>query len=456
MKNNLELGWEEWINLSSLNIPAIKAKVDTGAQTSSLHAKHIEIFKVKKKKYVRFEVSPLPEKPNLKISCSAPLLSKRKVTSSNGESENRCFIKTTIQLGNREWETEISLTDRQSMQYRMLLGRSGLEPEMIVHPTESFLLGQLDKTLYRKKKKKALKSRRALRIALLTREPNNYTSKKIMLAGQSRGHEVETINTTRCYLDIDIDNPQIYYDGKPLPKYDVVIPRIGPSITSYGLAVTRQFLLTGAISINQPQGIANSRDKLMAHQLLASAGIDIPITGFASSPKDTRGIIDTVGSIPLIIKLAESSQGRGVILAETKKAAETVISAFRGLKANFLVQEFIEESKGEDLRCLVLGGKVIGAIKRLNKGGGDFRSNIHQGGIAEKTQLSRKERSIAVRATKALGLSFAGVDILRSKRGPLVLEVNSSPGIQSLEKTLERNISQEIIAFCETEMGITN
>ncbi len=236
----------------------------------------------------------------------------------------------------------------------------------------------------------------------------------------------------------------------------MVIPRIGPSVTSYGLAVTRQFLLTGAISINQPQGIANSRDKLMAHQLLASAGIDIPITGFASSPKDTRGIIDTVGSIPLIIKLAESSQGRGVILAETKKAAETVISAFRGLKANFLVQEFIEESKGEDLRCLVLGGKVIGAIKRLNKGGGDFRSNIHQGGIPEKTQLSRKERSIAVRATKALGLSFAGVDILRSKRGPLVLEVNSSPGIQSLEKTLERNISQEIIAFCESEMGITN
>ena len=235
----------------------------------------------------------------------------------------------------------------------------------------------------------------------------------------------------------------------------MVIPRIGASVTSYGLAVTRQFLLTGAISINQPQGIANSRDKLMAHQLLASAGIDIPITGFASSPKDTRGIIDTVGSIPLIIKLAESSQGRGVILAETKKAAESVISAFRGLKANFLVQEFIEESKGEDLRCLVLGGKVIGAIKRLNKGG-DFRSNIHQGGIAEKTQLSRKERSIAVRATKALGLSFAGVDILRSKRGPLVLEVNSSPGIQSLEKTLERNISQEIIAFCESEMGITN
>jgi ribosomal protein S6--L-glutamate ligase len=269
MTKELEIGWEEWINLPSLNIPAIKAKVDTGAQTSALHAKHIEVFKVKKKKHVRFEVSPLPEKTNLTISCSAPLIDRRKVTSSNGESENRYIIKATLILGAKEWEADISLTDRESMQFRMLLGRSALDPEMIVHPTESFLLGGLDKNIYRKKKIKSLKSRRALRIALLTREPNNYSSKKIKLAGEARGHEVETINTTRCYLDVDMDNPQIYYEGNPLPKYDIVIPRVGASITSYGLAVTRQFLLTGAIALNQPQAIANSRDKLMAHQLLA-------------------------------------------------------------------------------------------------------------------------------------------------------------------------------------------
>ena len=449
MTKDLEIGWEEWINLPSLNIPAIKAKVDTGALTSALHAKHIEVFKVKRKKHVRFEVSPLPEKTNLTISCSAPLIDQRKVTSSNGESENRYIIKTTLILGAKEWEADISLTDRESMKFRMLLGRSSLDPEMIVHPTESFLLGGLDKSIYRKKK--SLKSRRALRIALLTREPNNYSSKKIKLAGEARGHKVETINTTRCYLDVDMDKPQIYYEGNPLPKYDIVIPRVGASITSYGLAVTRQFLLTGTTSLNQPQAIANSRDKLMAHQLLASAGIDIPVTGFASSSKDTKGIIDTVGSIPLIIKLAESSQGRGVILAETKKAAETVISAFRGLKANFLVQEFIEESKGEDIRCLVVGGKVIGSIKRINKGD-DFRSNIHQGGAAEKATLSRKERSVAVKAAKALGLSVAGVDILRSKRGPLVLEVNSSPGIQSLDQTLEIDVAEQVIIFCESKI----
>jgi len=453
MTKDFEIGWEEWINLPSLNIPAIRVKVDTGAKTSVLHAKHIEIFKVKKKKHVRFEVSPLPEKPNLIISCSAPVIDKRKVTSSNGESENRYIIRTTLILGTKDWEADISLTDRESMQFRMLLGRSALDPEMIVHPTESLLLGDLDKSIYRKKKRKSLSSKRALRIALLTREPNNYSSKRIKLAGEARGHEVEAINTTRCYLDVDMDKPEIYYEGNPLPKYDIVIPRLGASITSYGLAVTRQFLLTGAISLNPPQAIANSRDKLMAHQLLASAGIDIPVTGFASSSKDTKGIIDTVGTTPLIIKLAESSQGRGVILAETRKAAETVISAFRGLKAHFLVQEFIEESKGEDIRCLVVGGKVIGSIKRLNKDD-DFRSNIHQGGTAEKAILSRKERAVAVKAAKALGLSVAGVDILRSKRGPLVLEVNSSPGIQSIDQTLGVDIAEQMIMFCESQIGI--
>jgi len=454
MNSNLDLGWEEWLSLPLINLPFIKAKVDTGAQTSVLHAKHIEVFKVKKKRYVRFEISPLPEKPKLTVSCSAPLIGRRKVTSSNGESEKRYFIKTDVEISGNTWEIEISLTDRESMQYRMLLGRSSIGPEMTVHATESFLNGQpIKKNPYAGKKKRKLKSRRALRIALLTREPNNYTSKRIVIAGQQRGHQVEPVNPTRCYLDVDTGKPEIFYDSKPLPKYDVVIPRIGASITAYGLAVTRQFQLTGAIPINGPQSIANSRDKLLAHQLLASAGINMPVTGFASSPKDTKGVINTVGTVPLVIKLLESSQGKGVILAETKKAAETVINAFRGLNANFLVQEFIEESKGEDLRCLVIDGKVVGSILRSNKDN-DFRSNLHQGGIAQSTTITAKERSIAIRASKAFGLSVAGVDILRSKRGPLVLEVNSSPGIQGIEKTLELDIAGEIISFCEKKIGI--
>lgn len=455
MTTQLDLGWEEWVCLPSINLPAIKAKIDTGAHTSVLHAQHIEVFKVGKKRYVRFEVSPLPEKPKFVVSCSAPLIGRRTVTSSNGESEKRYFIKTSIEISGETWPIEISLTDRITMQYRMLVGRTAIGPEMTVHPTESFLNGQPIKNPYKGKKKPVLRSRRALRIALLTREPNNYTSKRIEIAGRQRGHQVEAINSTRCYLDVDTQKPDIYYDASPLPKYDVVIPRIGASITAYGLAVTRQFQLTGAFPLNEPQAIANSRDKLLAHQLLASAGINMPITGFASSPKDTNGVINAVGTIPLVIKLLESSQGKGVILAETKKAAETVIGAFRGLNANFLVQEYIQESKGEDLRCLVIDGKVVGSIVRSNKGG-DFRSNLHQGGVAESTTITRKERGIAVRATKAIGLSVAGVDILRSNRGPLVLEVNSSPGIQGIEKTLGLDIAGEIIAYCERRLGIGN
>jgi ribosomal protein S6--L-glutamate ligase len=454
MNPSIDLGWEEWVSLPSINLPYIKAKVDTGAQTSVLHAKHIEVFKVKKKKFVRFEISPLPEKPNFKVSCSAPLTGRRKVTSSNGESEKRYFIKTDIEISGQTWEIEISLTDRHTMQYRMLIGRSSIGPDMTVYANESFLNGQPPtKNPYSTKKKRSLRSRRALRIALLTREPNNYTSKRIMIAGQQRGHQVEPINSTRCYLDVDTGNPEIYYDSSPLPKYDIVIPRIGASITSYGLAVTRQFQLTGALPLNDPQAIANSRDKLLAHQLLASANINMPVTGFASSPKDTMGVINTVGTMPLVIKLLESSQGKGVILAETKKAAETVINAFRGLQANFLVQEYIEESKGEDLRCLVIDGKVVGSIVRSNKDN-DFRSNLHQGGVAQSTTITAKERGIAVRAAKAIGLSVAGVDILRSNRGPLVLEVNSSPGIQGIEKTLEMDIAGQIIMFCEKKLGI--
>jgi ribosomal protein S6--L-glutamate ligase len=453
MNNSLDLGWEEWVSLPAINLPAIKAKIDTGAHTSVLHAEHIEVFKVGKKKYVRFEVSPLPEKPKFRVSCSAPLVGRRKVTSSNGESEKRYFIKTDIEISGQNWEIEISLTGRITMQYRMLIGRTSIGSEMTVHASDSFLNGQPVGNPYNPKRKKIKKSRRALRIALLTREPNNYTSKRIEIAASQRGHQVEAINSVRCYLDVDTQNPEIYYDSSPLPKYDVVIPRIGASITSYGIAVTRQFELTGAVSLNSPQSIANSRDKLLAHQLLASAKINMPVTGFASSPKDTNGIINSVGSMPLVIKLLESSQGKGVILAETKKAAETVIGAFRGLKANFLVQEYIGESKGEDLRCLVIDGKVVGSILRSNKGG-DFRSNLHQGGVAESTSISRQERAIAVRAAKALGLSVAGVDILRSKRGPLVLEVNSSPGIQGIEKVLGIDVAGEIIAFCERKLGI--
>jgi ribosomal protein S6--L-glutamate ligase len=234
--------------------------------------------------------------------------------------------------------------------------------------------------------------------------------------------------------------PEIYYDGKRLPRYDAVIPRVGASITAYGWAVIRQFETIGTYCLNSADGIAKSRDKLHAHQVLARHSIDMPTTAFAASPKDTDDLIDLAGQAPLIVKLLESTQGRGVVLAETKKAAQSVISAFRGLKANFLVQHFVKEASGVDIRCVVVDGKVVAAIKRSSSGG-DFRSNLHLGGSATAVRITKAERDAAVRSAKAFGLRMAGVDLLRADDGPKVLEVNSSPGLEGAEKTTEKNIA---------------
>ncbi|MCR9223351.1 MAG: 30S ribosomal protein S6--L-glutamate ligase [Hyphomonas sp.] len=287
-----------------------------------------------------------------------------------------------------------------------------------------------------------------MRIALLTREPKNYSSRRIIEAGETRGHIVEPINTSRCYMRIDSIGSEVHYDGQVLPRYDAVIPRIGASVTSYGTAVLRQFSNTGAYCLNTASAILASRDKLLAHQLLARSGIGMPVTAFANSPKDTKDLIQIAGKAPVVVKLLESTQGRGVVLAETSKAAESLVDAFRGLDANFLVQEFISEAAGADTRCFVIGGKVVGAICR-QAAQGEFRSNLHRGGTASIAKLTKAERDIARKATRELGLQVAGVDILRSDAGPKVLEVNSSPGLEGMETATGKDIAGQIIEFLE-------
>lgn len=279
---------------------------------------------------------------------------------------------------------------------------------------------------------------RALRIAVLSRE-DNYSTRRLVEEGEARGHTVEVIDTTRCYMSINALAPEIHYDGKRLPRYDAVVTRIGASITQYGTALLRQFETLGTYCINGSAGISASRDKLHAHQVLAGHKIGMPATAFAASPKDTKNLIDIVGGAPMIVKLLESTQDKGVVLAETRKAAESVITAFRGLRANFLVQHFVKEAAGEDIRCMVIGNKVVGAIKRTGAEG-DFRSNLHLGGSATKVRISKEERDTAVRAARAFGLNMAGVDMLRSETGPKVLEVNSSPGFEGIEKATDKNL----------------
>ncbi|MDP4992090.1 MAG: 30S ribosomal protein S6--L-glutamate ligase [Marivita lacus] len=435
----LTFGWEEWVSLPDLGLPAIRAKIDTGARTSALHAADIEVFGSTSKPRVRFAVHPIPGREDLIIPCSAPIIDRRDVTSSNGETESRYVIATQMTVGGQSWEIEVTLTDRGTMSNRMLLGRQALKDHVNIVPSERFHQPELDFEVYHTRRVRSIAPNRALRVAVLSRE-NNYSTNRLVEEGEKRGHSVEVIDTTRCYMAINAMAPDVYYDGKRLPRYDAVIPRIGTSITPYGTAVVRQFESIGTYVVNGSAGITSSRDKLHAHQLLARHRIGMPPTAFANSPKDTSNLIGLVGTAPLIVKLLESTQGKGVVLAETKKAAESVIDAFRGLKANFLVQDFIKEAAGEDIRCLVVNGKVVASMKRTGSEG-DFRSNLHRGGTAQKVRITKEERDTAVRAARVFGLGFAGVDILRSHSGPKVLEVNSSPGLEGIELASEKTIA---------------
>lgn len=287
-----------------------------------------------------------------------------------------------------------------------------------------------------------------MKIAILSRKSSLYSTRRLKEAGEQRGHEVHVVDYLRCYMDITSHKPKVIYQGKPLVDYDAVIPRIGASYTFYGTAVVRQFEMMGVFPTNESQAISRSRDKLRCMQLLARKGIGLPVTGFAHSTKDIEGLINIVGGAPLVIKLIEGTQGIGVILAETQKAAEAVIEAFRGLNANILVQEFIKEAGGSDIRCFVVGEKVIAAMKRQAPAG-EFRSNIHRGGTAERIKLTPEERSTAVRAARTMGLNVAGVDILRSNHGAVVMEVNSSPGLEGIEGASEVDVAGKIIEFLE-------
>ena len=287
-----------------------------------------------------------------------------------------------------------------------------------------------------------------MKIAILSRGPKLYSTRRLVEAAEQRGHEARIINPLRCYMNITSHRPKIHYQGGELEQVDAIIPRIGASITFYGTAVLRQFEMMGVFSLNESVGITRSRDKLRSLQLLARDGIGLPVTAFAHSLGDTEDILKIVGSAPLVVKLLEGTQGKGVVLAETRKAGESVIEAFRGLKANILVQEFIKEAGGADIRCFVIGGKVVAAMMRQAKEG-EFRSNLHRGGTAKLIKLTPEERSTAIRSAKTMGLNVAGVDILRSNHGPVVMEVNSSPGLEGIESATKKDVAGLIIEFIE-------
>lgn len=451
-QTKLLVGAEEWCRFPDLAIPAVKARVDSGAKTSSLHAFNIEPFRRSGMPWVRFDVCPIQHNRKTVIACEYPVHDRRKVKSSSGTSETRYVIKTTLGIGDSSWEVELTLTNRDAMGYRMLLGREAMAGRILVDPDEGMLTSIISpeeiKAMYQLKKS----PKSGLKIGLLASDPNLYSNRRIIEAGEQRGHEMVFLNIKHCYMKMDAEAPEVHYRGGAVIKdLDAVIPRIRPSMTFYGCALSRQFESMGVYCLNTASAITQSRDKLHSLQLLLESNISIPITGFANSPLETDDLINIVGGAPLIVKLLEGTQGKGVVLAETEKAAESVINAFKSLKANILVQEFIKEAQGKDIRCFVIDGKVVSAIQREAEPG-EFRANIHQGGTASVIRPTAEEKLIAIRAAKCMGLSVAGVDIIRSAKGPLLLEVNSSPGLEGIEGATGKDIAGMMLAAIEKKL----
>ncbi|MBK7651499.1 MAG: 30S ribosomal protein S6--L-glutamate ligase [Flammeovirgaceae bacterium] len=292
-----------------------------------------------------------------------------------------------------------------------------------------------------------------MNIGILSRNPKLYSTQRLKEAGEKRGHKVEIIDHMKCVLLIEKKNPMVWYNGRRLDYFDAIIPRIGASVTFYGAAVVRQFEMMKVFTAVESQALIRSRDKLRSLQILSRAGLDLPKTIFMDYSKDTEGVIEAVGGAPVVIKLLEGTQGLGVVLAENKKAAQSVIEAFHGVKTRIIVQEFVKEAKGADIRAFVINGEVVGAIKRQATREGEFRSNLHRGGVASIVKLDRHERHAAIEAAKKMGLGVAGVDMLPSKRGPLIVEVNSSPGLEGIEGATKLDIASKFYEYIEQHAG---
>ncbi|MBT8238095.1 MAG: 30S ribosomal protein S6--L-glutamate ligase [Croceitalea sp.] len=446
------IGCEEWCVFENMGIPAIKARVDSGAKTSSIQATNIKVYNKGAQEWVKFEVNPLQENRSIAIECDARLIDRRMVKSSSGISEERLVVKSFMTLGDASFDIELTLANRDTMEYRMLLGREALNDRYIVNPAKNFAIKDFTEEEITQKYARFIKAKTGLKIALLASNPELYSNKRLMEAAEARGHEIVFLNVELAYMKLDTHSPEIRYrGGNILREFDAVIPRIKPSVTFYGCALIRQFHNLGVYCQNSAEAIAQSRDKLFASQLFSKHDIHIPITGFAKSPMDTKDLIKMVNGAPLIIKLLESTQGKGVVLAETNKAAESVINAFKSVNTNILVQEFIKEANGQDIRCFVVNGKVVASMQR-QAAKGEFRANIHQGGSASIIKITSEEKKLAVKAAKVLNLAVAGVDIIRSNKGPLLLEVNSSPGLEGIENATGNDIANAMIQAVEKKL----
>lgn len=437
------IGSVEWCALPDLHIPCVKVRVDSGAATSSLHAYNMRLVKEGAESFVEFELHPVQKDRRTTLKARAKLVGYRMVRTSSGMPEKRFVIRTTVVLGEKSWEIELTLTNRDSMGYRMLLGREAILGRAIIDPEASFVLGSKGKEEIARTYAHLTDTSKKLRIALLSSQPKLYSNQRLIEAGKARGHQVVFVNIKQCYMNINASTLAVHFrDGEKLKDIDAVIPRIGPQLTYYGCAILRQMQAMGPYCFNSPAAVSLARDKLQCLQILAQKGLPMPITGCADSPRDTGSLIKLVKGAPLVIKLVEGPESKGIVLAETKKAAESVINTMKSLRAQILVQEYIEESKGSDIRCIVLDGKVIASMERMG-------APLNLGGKAKKVKLSADERRLAISATRAIGLDFAGVTLLRTAAGPKIIGVNATPGLEGIESTCGVDIADLIIQAIE-------
>lgn len=428
---------------------AIVAKIDTGAVGCSVWASDIN----EDETGLSFKLlgSESPDYTGKTIFVKKGEYSQSIVKSSFGHKEIRYNTKFRIRLGGRLIKATFSLSDREKMVYPMLIGRRLLHGKFVVDVAGGApLIDEEELALERQKALQALKhpTKSGLRIAILSKGSGNYTTKRLKAAALERGHEVRVINYAQCYMTMEKGKPLIFYKGKELPDFDVIIPRIAQSYTKYGTAVVRQFEMRGAFSTASSIAINRSRDKLRSYQIMARQDVGIPKTVFARETANLEEVVDLVGGAPVIIKVARGTHGNGVVLAETKKAAKAVMQAFYVEGVNFLVQEFVKESAGTDIRVLVVGNRVVASVMRQSLDD-DFRSNTHQGGFGTKVKLTAEEEKTAIRAAKAMNLPFCGVDMMRSADGPKVLEVNSSASIKTPELITGRDVATKIIEYIE-------
>lgn len=452
LPDKLIVGSEEWCSLPELGIPAIKVRVDSGAKTSALHAFNIRPFAREGRAYVSFEVHPVQGNRRALVRCEAEVIDQRIVKSSSGVGEKRYVVKTALGHRGQRWDIELTLSNRDSMGFRMLLGREAMNGRMIVDPSSFFIGGRVGVNDIKRLYHTHIRASQGLRIGLLTSDANQPCNQRLLEAGAERGHQIHFYDVRQTYVKLDADQPEIHYrGGRLLNGLDAVIPRIRPDLTTYGCALVRQFESLGIFSLNSALAIGRSRDKLHALQHLLLHSLAIPTTGFADNPLNTSDLIATVNGAPLVVKLLEGPERHRVVLAESRHAGESLINAFRSLHANLVVQEFIAEAKGRSLRLLVADNKVVCAVERLNEPEDFYHSR--EGASMRTTTLNAEEKGLALRAAKIMGLKVAGIDIIRSRKGPLLLEVDSCPSLSELEEISRKDLAGALITALERQLG---